>query len=226
MIEKVKHAWALKMAELHKNEWFQRLENADLSIEHYKSYLQETYHHAGQNPQIQAYCTIRFAPSERKLIKRFYQHAISEIAHDVLALNDLVQLGEPETTVIESNPLASTMALTAFGYYQAQFFPKTGYLGYLFHLEFMPTTSGHSYMDSLSKIGVPKSAMSFIEEHATVDVSHNKMMESYIDHFIRTEADLQEMIAAATVTAELHCKMIFSAFENSRRFSNTQKKAG
>jgi hypothetical protein len=88
-----------------------------------------------------------------------------------------------------------------------------GYLGYLFFLEFTPTHAGDTYMSKLAEAGVPRAAMTFLHDHATVDVAHNKMMESYVECLVRTQADLDSVVYAMRVTGHLYAEMIRGAFE-------------
>lgn len=189
-----------------------RLQTGDLRIDHYRNYLVETYYHAGQNPQIQALATFRFPQTIRKTTKMFYQHAIAEIGHDVLALNDLQALGLDTEAVVSGSPLPATQGLIAYGYYSCMVKSHLDYLGYLFHLEFMPTQNGADYMEFLKSVGVPDNALTFIQEHAEVDVQHNKMMKKYVEVLVNTDSDLEKVIASAKVTCVLHHRMIFDAF--------------
>src|SRR5689334_22924394 len=110
-LDTIKSAWLESMTVLSQSHWMKRLSQSDLNINHYKGLLRETYFQAGQNPQLQAYATAYFPQEKRNLIKRFYQHAISEISHDLLALNDLKALGVSEQKIINSTPLPETIAL-------------------------------------------------------------------------------------------------------------------
>ena len=211
--ERIRTEWNKSMATLVALPHMQLLATQKISLKQYMAFLRETYFHAGLNPQIQAAATIYFKDNPRDVIKRFYQHAISEISHDLLALNDLATLGVDVSDIPKQRPLPSTTALNAFPLFEMQFRNPMAYLGYLFHLEFMPTQNGKEYMSVLENIGVPKSAMTFIEEHATVDMQHNKFMEFYINKLIQTEADLEAAIYGVVATCELHGKMISSAFE-------------
>src|SRR5207302_1057002 len=114
----------------------------------------------------------------------FYKHAVSEIAHDLLALNDLGALGVDMEKMKQTRPLPATAAFNAFPLMQIQFTNPIAYLGYLFHLEFLPTQQGRSHIERLMSLGVPENALTFLEEHATVDIGHNKMMERYIKYFV------------------------------------------
>lgn len=212
-MEIIKAEWKKSYEEILKSRPFQRILSGDLTVDHYKSVLCQIFHHARENPQIQALATIAFRGKQRDLVKPFYRHAISEVGHDQLALNDLVALGEDVSKIPFERPLPATSAIIAYGFYQAQHLNPVGYLGYLFHLEFMPTQSGGAAMEALKRAGVPENAMSFIHDHATIDIHHNKLMETYVEQLVQTEQDLQDVIYAARTTARLYKNMLEEAFE-------------
>jgi pyrroloquinoline quinone (PQQ) biosynthesis protein C len=191
----------------------QRILTGNLTANHYKSYLRQTYHYTKDNPQIQALATVHFHGADRKFVRMFYKHAISEIGHDELALNDLKTMGENIDQVRIENPLPATVALNAFVFYQIYNRNPIGYLGYLYFLEFLPTSSGAGYMNLLEMAGIPKSAMTFLLEHTNVDVYHNKLMEKYLEGLVITDSDLQSVIYAMRGTGKLYADMLQSAFE-------------
>ena len=119
------------------------------------------------------------------------------------------------TDIPRSLPLPTTIALTAFPFYQIQYHNPIGYLGYLYFLEFMPTQAGTSYARALSAAGVPESAMSFIREHMTVDQAHNRLMDEYIVRLVRTENDLSAVAYAMRVTGHLYAEMLYGAMSSS-----------
>jgi thiaminase len=205
--------------------WFQKLAKGELTVAHYMGFLLETYHHAGLNPQIQAFTTMFLKNNPRDTIKLFFKHATSEIGHDLLALDDLCNLGPDKEKMIATKPLPSTVALNAYVLYTIQFVNPMSYLGYLLHLEYLPTQNGPAYIDMLKKIGVPENALSFLEEHATVDVGHNGLMEKYFENLKLSEKDLEDITEAACNTCVLHRKMIEDAFANGEKlFSSVPKR--
>jgi len=208
------------MSKVNDSDWFERVRKGDLGLNHYKGLLLETYHHAGMNPQIQAACTMHFKGKPRNIIKKFFQHAISEIGHDLMALSDLQALGVKKEVVINSRPLPSTIAYNAYPMYEMNYGNHLSYLGYLFHLEFMPTQSGSDYIKALKAIGVADNALTFIEEHRTVDEEHNKYMEKYVKELVLTEEDLEDVLYATTVSCHLHKNMLVDAFINGEKVFN------
>jgi pyrroloquinoline quinone (PQQ) biosynthesis protein C len=190
-----------------------RLQEGRMGVEHYACYLREVFHHTRENPQIQALATVYFRGHQRSVIKRFFKHASSEIGHDQLALEDLRTLGVNVDTLTYENPLPETTALISFPFYQILNLNPVGYLGYLYFLEFLPTGNGGALMDALASLGVPRSAMRFLHDHSTIDVGHNRLMESYVETLITTERELRSVIYALRVTGNLYAQMVDAAFK-------------
>jgi pyrroloquinoline quinone (PQQ) biosynthesis protein C len=189
-----------------------RLQEGRMGVEHYACYLRQVFHYTRENPQIQALATVYFRGHQRSAIKRFFKHASSEIGHDQLALEDLRMLGANVDMLAYENPLPETTALVSFPFYQIHNLNPVGYLGYLYFLEFLPTGSGGQLMAALESVGVPRSAMRFLRDHSTIDVGHNRLMESYVETLITTERELRSVIYAMRVTAALYAQMVDAAF--------------
>lgn len=209
----INNEFAVAMSRFAASPALRTLAEGRITLAHYKVVLREIYHYAKEDPQIQALATVYFRGDDRESVKMFLKHAIAEIGHDRMALADLEVLGEDTSLIPLTNPLPATMALTAFPFYQIQFANPIGYLGYLYFLEHMPTAAGAVYATALAAAGVPETAMGFLQEHMTVDVAHNKLMEEYLVRLVRTEADLAAVAYALHVTAELYAAMLASAIE-------------
>jgi pyrroloquinoline quinone (PQQ) biosynthesis protein C len=214
---KIRSSFEDSIARFHASPALQTLASGRITLAHYKAILREIYHYAKEDPQIQALAAVYFRGDDRDSVKMFLKHAISEIGHDRMALADLAALGEDVTEVPLTNPLPTTIALTAFPFYQVQYANPIGYLGYLYFLEHMPTAAGRSYAEGLLRAGVPESALSFLHEHTTVDVAHNKLMDEYIQRLVRTEADLDAVCYAIEVTGDLYALMLQGAIEDAER---------
>ena len=227
MFDKIKNRWFEVMASLPKTEWHQKLQNGEVTIANYMGTLLETYHQAGTNPQIQAFTTMHFKGNPRDIVKMFYKHAISETGHDLLAMNDLINLGVSKELILNSKPLPITKALAANVLQDIQFKDPICYLGYLFHLEFLPTQNGPQYIQMLKSRGVPEESLSFLIEHATVDIGHNKLMEIYVNELVTDEKKFSLVADTMYNTAYLHSRMLDESFENGAKlFGNGLQKAG
>ncbi len=195
---------------------FKMLRDRTLTVPHYKAILREIYHYSKEDPQIQALATVYFRGDDRAMVKAFLRHALSEVGHDTLALEDLKTLGGDVHRIPVTNPLPTTIALTAFPFYQIAYRNPIGYLGYLYFLEFMPTQMGSAIAEALKAIGIPASAMRFLHEHVTVDVSHNRLMEDYLRRLVRTADDLSAVVYAMRTTGALYSGMLQGAVESAR----------
>lgn len=194
-----------------------RLTGGEIEIAHYQWILRQIFHHARENPQIQALATVHFRGKQRDWVKPFFKHATSEIGHDQLALNDLAALGVTVETIPDEAPLPNTTALLALPFYLIQHKNPVAYLGYLYFLEFTPTSSGERYLEALAAMGVPDTAMSFLLDHARIDVAHNKLMEAYLEGLIADRSDADAVCAAIQATALLYENMLQGALERADR---------
>lgn len=187
------------------------LASGELNVHHYIEILRQIYFQARENPQLQALAANYFRGDDRDTVKLFFKHATQEIGHDALAKADLEALGVNTEQLPYEYSLPETAALTGFVTTQIQFRSVHGYLGYLYFLEFLPTSSGAAFATALAAVGVPKSAMTFLLEHSTVDVAHNKLMESYIRRLVHTEDDLRAVVYGVRATGALYAAMLDAA---------------
>lgn len=204
--------WTNINNEMLESKAFQRLNKESLSPEHYKSVLRQTYLQTRDNPQVQAAVTMKLTGKSRSIIRKMMGHALSEVGHDQLALNDLRVLGEDTDAVTRMRPLPGTAALMGFSYHAAMHMNPAVYFGYLYYLESMPIKSGQAHMDRLRSLGVPEEAMTFIDEHAKFDVAHMKLNQEYIDTLVQSEEDFQDFVFGMRTTATLYSRMIEDAF--------------
>lgn len=201
-------------------EGLQRLKNLELNKAHYAALMRETYFYARENPQIQAAATAFFRGAQRDVVKDFLRHATSEIGHDQLALNDMAAAGFDSSKVSETRALPSTIALTAFAYYQIYSMSPVGYLGYLYFLEFMPVRHGADYIAAFTHMGVPMEATTFLQDHSVIDVGHTQAMTSYVDNLVLNQHDLDTVIYSMRVTGELYCNFANGAILSAEQGSS------
>jgi len=196
------------MARFHNSQAIQRLNQGEMTPSQYAGIIRQVSHQARENPQLQALACSYVHGSKRQVVKGFFKHAASEIGHDTLAANDVEAMGGCVQTICTENPLPETTALTAYAFSLIRDHNPVGYLGYLYFLEFLPTQAGSSLMDALEKSGISRKAMSFLQDHSTIDVGHNRLMEEYIDQLVLDDSDCAAMINAIEGTSTLYCRML------------------
>ena len=210
----LRDTFAATMSEFNDSRAVAMLKSGEVTRAHYGAILREIYHYSKEDPQIQALAAVHLRGDDRELVRMFLKHAVSEVGHDQMALRDLAALGENISGIPDSNPLPATIAFTAYPFYQISYRNPIGYLGYLYFLEFMPTQAGAGYQAALKHAGIPDEAMSFLNEHMTVDVAHNRLMEQYLQRLVRTPDDLHAIVYAMRVTGRLYAQMLWDAMES------------
>ena len=94
------------------------------------------------------------------------------------------------------NPLPATLAPLGNGFHQIYDRYPLGYPGYLFFLEFAPTTAG-----------VPDIAMTFLKDHTIIDVDHSRFMEGYVVGLVQHGLQTETILAAMRVTGNAYARM-------------------
>lgn len=212
-VESIHAAFAEVMKVFNQSPAIRFLQTDSFRADHYKSVLREIYHYTKEDPQLQGLAAVYFRGSDRHSVKLFLRHAISEVGHDLMALEDLKALGEDPSSVSTENPLPATIALTSFPFYWVNFQNAVGYLGYLYFLEHMPTQHGAIYASALARTGIPEAATAFLREHMHADVGHNRLMTQYLERLIHDQKDADSVIYVMRVTAELYANMLWSAVQ-------------
>lgn len=213
-LAQIETAWFEEVKRFNSSPAIQRLIAGELNIAHYQSLLREIYFYARESPQFFSAIPIHLRGRQREFTKMMLQHAASEAGHDRLALDDLKTLGASVETISYERPLPETSALIGFSFYLIQYLNPVSYLGFVFHLEYLPTHFGEQYAKGLLSAGIPPAAMTFIGEHVEADVGHNKLMAEYVEHLLVTERDVEDVIYAMRVTANLYAKVFEAAFRS------------
>ncbi len=213
-IERVKNCAKESMKYIANSRGFQKLSKGEVSINEYKQILQEIYYQTRETPGLMGQLGFALTGSRRAGIKMMYKHAVSEFGHEELALKDLAVLGVDRNEVVTKHPLPATSALIGYAHYQITRMNPVGFVGFIYFLEFLPSSSGKSYAENLMKAGVPESAMSFLADHTEIDVAHARLINSYVETMVKTESDLEAVMYGIKTTATLYAEMISSAIDN------------
>ena len=206
-------------AEFNQSRALRFMQSPDFRRSHYASALREIYFYTRDNPQLQCTLTLAFRGDQRKAVRRIMGHALDEVGHDLMALDDLKALGGQVEGVPGERPLPSTLPLVTYPVYLMGQGNPIGYLGQIFFLEFMPTRAGEQYLAMLAQAGIPQSAMSFLAEHASVDEHHNRLMQHHVRDLVRDEADLEACCEAIRVASYNYAQMLAGAFDAAERYA-------
>ncbi len=210
----IEEAWFAEIQCFNASPAIKRLLAGELTVAHYQALLREIYFYSRESPQFFAMIPVHLRGAQREFTKQMLQHACSEAGHDHLALNDLRTLGVNVDLLPYERPLPETAALIGFSYYLIQYVNPVSYLGFVFHLEYLPTHFGEQYAHGLFSAGIPPAALTFIGEHVEADVGHNLLMAEYVDNLLVTERDVEDTIYAMRVTSNLYAKVFEAVFRS------------
>ena len=208
----IENAWFAEVPHFNAMPGMHRLLEGDFTVAHYQSLLREIYFYARESPPFFAAILIHLRGAQRAYIKTMLEHASSETGHDALALADLRALGISTATISHERPLPATSALIGFSFYLIECLNPISYLGFVFHLEYLPTHFGQQYAQGFLRAGVPMNAMSFLQEHNEADVGHNLLMADYVENLLLNQRDVDDTIYAMQVTTVLFANLVEAAF--------------
>jgi pyrroloquinoline quinone (PQQ) biosynthesis protein C len=206
-------AWNKNLDVLSNSTAFQLLSSGTITRRQYAAILRQVFHNVRENPQFMTLATSRFRSEQSEVIKPLMRHALAESGHEQLCLDDIKALGEDVSSIPFERPLPATFALRASIFHMIEHHEPVACLGYMFQLEYTPTQLGQKYMTALEKSGIQRDAMTFLAEHAEVDVGHCKLMEMYCEKLVRTPEQLDDVLYMQRVTAELYAQMLDQAIK-------------
>ena len=90
-----------------------RLHAGDITLDHFRSFLQQNYHLLHERHVLLALAAARLRAGP-DVTKRFLNRAVQEIRHELLALEDLQALGGDPSAVRQQAPLPETMGEIAY----------------------------------------------------------------------------------------------------------------
>ncbi|MCB9091770.1 MAG: iron-containing redox enzyme family protein [Halobacteriovoraceae bacterium] len=155
----------------------------------YAIYMTETYHYTKHNARNQAIVATRQEDMNPGYMRFCLNHAREEVGHELMALKDIQKLGFDVSEQTLPRPLVSTQALIAYLYYISHNENPVGRLGYSFWAErvyqFIRPLLG--LMETGLKI--PKSAMTFFNEHSDIDAKHAEEVDEAISRYVTNEED-------------------------------------
>lgn len=208
----IENAWFAEVPRFNAMPGMRRLLEGDFTIAQYQALLREIYFYARESPPFFAAILVHLRGAQRNYIQTMLQHASSETGHDALALADLRALGVNTENIPNERPLPATSALIGFSFYLIQYLNPVSYLGFVFHLEYLPTHFGQQIAQGFLRAGVPPNAMSFLQEHTEADVGHNRLMADYVENLLLNQRDVDDTIYAMQVTATLFGNLVEAAF--------------
>lgn len=208
VLKAIRMEWEREMSALERNIFFEKIRDGSFNRNHYAMFLREEYFNTTDNPESLALATFHLKVEKRRLNKNMLRHAMAESGHNLMALEDLTALGFAVDSIPRERALCTTEAFSAYFIHQVQHRNPLSFLAYIYHLESIAASRGGEVGAYLKSLEIPAEAMSFLMEHATVDIAHIKWNEEYFTELVREEADLEDVIHGIRAACKLHGIML------------------
>jgi len=179
----------------------------------YAIYMCETYHYTKHNAKNQALVATRHENMSPQYMKFCLNHAAEEVGHELMALHDLKKMGVQITEEELPEPLNSTQALIGYLYYLSEKLNPLARLGYSFWAERV-----YEHIQPLLEmmsdgLKIPKSAMTFFNEHSDIDEKHAQDVDKAIMSFVKTQEDLNAVEETMVNSLKMTVRMLDEVFE-------------
>lgn len=134
----------------------------------YMNWLAQSYYFVSHSTRLLALSAANSQLGDNTLHRRMLQHITEEIGHEMIAVNDIKQLGG---NIVNFPELTETKAFYQSQYFYVQNKSAASFIGYVLFLEGLASTKGFDIYRRISaKFG--EKACNFVRVHAEEDQGH------------------------------------------------------
>jgi pyrroloquinoline quinone (PQQ) biosynthesis protein C len=182
----------------------QQTMNGIVTLETYRAFLREAYHHVKHTVPLLMACGGRLSERHNWLRSAVAEYISEEIGHEEWILNDIRATGADAEAVRNGQPGMATELMIAYAYDTVMRNNPAGFFGMVFVLEgtsiALATRVATITRDTL---GLPPQAFSYLVSHGSLDQEHMQFFEKLMNR-IDEEADRQAIVHAAKVFYRLY----------------------
>jgi len=175
---------------------FLDLKNKTFTLNDYKSFLTEAYHHVKYTVPLMRLCGSKISFEKENYRKAIVEYIDEEYGHHDWILNDLEVFGCDRDSIIKSKPKSSTQAMISYVKDRIETNPMA-FFGMVQVLEGTSITvasqAGETIMNHLN---LPKKAFSYLFSHGALDLEHIVFFENLINS-LEDKKDLNDIIETA-----------------------------
>jgi pyrroloquinoline quinone (PQQ) biosynthesis protein C len=200
-LDKLDQALADAIASLKETDFYRHLTQSTNARAIYARYLQYAYHYVRLTASFTPLAAQRMDSKFIAVRKWILEHSSEEIGHELMALQDLAQLGYDKEAVKASEVPTGVIAWASFFHYKVTVENPFSAFGVLYFLEGMARELAPSLLPGIlaSLADDEKGAIRFFREHGDLDEDHMAEQEEVLRKAALSEADEQ---AIATTIAQ------------------------
>jgi tRNA-Thr(GGU) m(6)t(6)A37 methyltransferase TsaA len=168
----------------------------------YRAYLREAFHFVRLTSGFTPLAARRMDPALLELRQWILHHSADEMGHELMARDDLADLGDPPEVTDASRPGPGTLAWVQFFHYQVCVRPPFAALGVLYFLEGMSAGLAMVVSTTIARALGPaeRSAVRFFREHGELDQKHVREQRELLARHCTVSAD-QEVVLETVAQA-------------------------
>ncbi len=180
--DQLQQATAEHQQSLYASPVFAAVEQGAISIDSYRHFLQQAFHHVKHTVPLLMLCGARLPMEYEWMRKAMVEYIEEEYGHEQWILNDIEALGGDRQAVIDSAPDRNIQLMVSYLYDAIDRVHPVALLGMVFMLEGtstrVATTMAHKIADTLS---LPKQAFSYLLSHGELDQGHISFYEKLVN---------------------------------------------
>jgi pyrroloquinoline quinone (PQQ) biosynthesis protein C len=184
------------VARIRASPFVQEIMDGPRARELYCAYLREAYHFVRLTSGFTPLAARRMDPNLLELRQWILTHSAEEMGHELMARDDLADLGMPAAELEASEPSPGTWAWVHFFHYQVSVRPPFAALGVLYFLEGMAAAIAPGVAAAVGKALAPeeRQAVRFFQEHGELDQKHVSEQRELIARYCEDPADQQVVV--------------------------------
>ena len=153
-----------------------------LSLQSYKAFLGQAYHHVKHTTPLLMATGGRLPERLEWLREAVGEYIEEEMGHQEWILNDIAACGGDKEAVRHATPLPATEIMVAYAYDTVFRRNPVGFFGMVLVLEGTSVSlATHAAANIQQSLNLPKSAFSYLNSHGSLDVGHVDFYEKLMN---------------------------------------------
>lgn len=154
----------------------------ELSLESYRAFLGQAYHHVKHTTPLLMACGARISPDKEWLRDAMAEYIEEEVGHQEWILNDIAACGGDPSRVRHETPSLAAELMVAYAYHVIDRQNPVGFLGMVLVLEGTSVRVATEAAENLKRnLGLPPQAFSYLTSHGSLDLSHMEFYKTLVN---------------------------------------------
>lgn len=182
----------------------------NISLQMYRDYLTEAYHHVKHTVPLLMLCGARLPQEKEWLREAIAEYIEEETGHQEWILDDINAAGGNAEAVRHGQPKFATELMVSYAYDYIGRINPVGFFGMVLVLEGTSIALATNAAETLQKtLNLPRSAFRYLLSHGSLDVSHMQFYEKLMNR-VTDGDDQQAIIHVAKVMYRLYAEVFRS----------------